>query len=167
MVENRGSLPECEFSRLVSHRTTSISEMIASTELECSVKGYEAAIFRSCSSVTTGNITFQLFGQRLTQMFAGPNPFPTLDGSVPQPERVDDSHETMPPAQPTTSVPAIQKRSQPLSIPQVSEPSSSASKRNASGSSLSQSLRKYKVSRPGDGWYVAYNAVLPGVCYGA
>ena len=146
-------------------RFASISEMILSTELECSVKGYDNAVFYTCSSTIQGNIKFQLFTERVARMFTGSDPFPVPDCTTRQPER-GNVHQTMPPVQPTTSVVVVEKPPRLPLVPQVAESSSSASKRSASGSSLVLPSRRYKVSRHNDGWYVVYNAVLPGVCYG-
>jgi hypothetical protein len=61
---------------------------------------------------------------------------------------------------------AVVSRDHHVPATQVAESSKSAGKRNASGP-LPTSSRSFKISRPGDGWYVAHNAVLPGVCFGA
>ena len=87
-------------------------------------------------------------------MFSGPDPFSGVAGLLPQKSEGGSRK----------AVPAALKR--PLSpfALQVAESSKTASKRNASGSSLTPS-RKSKVPRPGDGWYVAHKAVVPGVYY--
>ena len=97
LVENQGLLPKCEYFRLVLQRFGSISDIILSTELECSVKSYNDAIFRTCSSIAQGNIKFQLFIERVAQMFTGPDLFPDPDSLIPQPGG-DDLHEAIPPA---------------------------------------------------------------------
>ena len=127
-------------------------------ELKASVKGYHGAIFRSCSSVTEGQIKYHLFAKRVARMFAGPDLFPTM----PQQLEGRDFHGTVAADQRIAPIPVTPKHLPP----QVAESSNTASKRNASYSSLASSVRKLKVSRPSDGWYVAFNAVLPGTYYG-
>ena len=100
-------------------------------------------------------------------MFTDPDIFSGVDGLMPQPEGGDDSCEVKSAIQPIVPVPAVQKHFPPPLAPQTAESSKSAGKRNASGSLPTSPLRKYKLSRPGDGWYIAHNAVLPGVYYGA
>jgi hypothetical protein len=127
-----------------------------STELECSIKGYSDAVFQSCASHAEGNIRFRLFVQRVGQMFAGPDPFSKVTGMIPSPDRTGST------SQPVTPIPVTE----PLLAPQDTEPSEVASKRVLSSSSHAPPPPRFKLSRPGDGWYVAHNAVLPGVYYG-
>ena len=135
--------------------------LLSSTEIECSVKGYDGAVFQSCSSPAEGNIKFRLFAERVGQMFAGSDPFSGITGMMSRPE---GCHEATP--QPVSSVPSIPKRSELLLTPKVAESSKAASKYKPSGSSHVSPLQDPKVCRPGDGWYVVHNAVLPGVYYG-
>lgn len=60
----------------------------------------------------------------------------------------------------TQSLSAVLQHTLPP-VTQVAESSKSAGKR------VTPHLFKFKASRPGDGWYVAHNAVHPGVYYGA
>ena len=170
------------------------------TKLECSVKGYTGAIFQHCSSPIEGNIKFQLFTQRVTQMFAGPDLFSGVDALVPPPtggkglEEIPATQSSAP-----TSVfhnyiwPALQvadlskstsKRNNPRPSKHVNpgpsrhdNPGSSkhidtgpskcvdagSSRCDDARPSLVSSTHPHKTPSPGDGWYIVYNAVIPGV----
>lgn len=114
-------------------------------------------------------------------MFAGPDPFAGVDTLMSQ-QLGGNLQETAPATQHTapppialkrvTSVPVTSKRVSPVLLtskhlaPQVAESSKMSGKRNASNSSSVLRMRIPKVTRPGDGWYVAHNAVSPGTYYG-
>jgi hypothetical protein len=100
-------------------------------------------------------------------MFADPDLFSGVDGLMPQLEGGDDSRGAKSAIRSIAPVPEVQKHFPPPLTPQTAESSKSAGKRNASGSLPASPQRKFKLSRPGDGWYIAHNAVLPGVYYGA
>lgn len=181
------------------------------TELECSVKGYTSAIFQHCSLPIEGNIKFQLFTQRVAQMFAGPDPFSGVDALVPLPtggkglEEIPATQSSAPTSVfPNYIWPALQvadsskstsNRDNPRPSKHVNpgpsrhnNPGSSkcidtgpskcidagpskhvdagSSRRNDAGPSLISSTHPHKTPSPGDGWYVAYNAVIPGVYCG-
>jgi hypothetical protein len=93
-------------------------------------------------------------------MFAGPDPFPQVVELMSQSQ---DSHETRPTVRP---VAGTSNRSKSPFTSQVAGSSKTASKRKLSSPSHASLTQKFKISRPGDGWYVAHNAVLPGVYYG-
>lgn len=98
-------------------------------------------------------------------MFTGPDPFASVDDLMPQQlEGVENLRGKLPGIRRVVRTPTTQNHL----APQVAESSKAASKRNAnaSSSSLIAPLEKSKVTRPGDGWYVAYDAVSPGVYYG-
>ena len=97
-------------------------------------------------------------------MFSGPDPFAGVESLLPH-KSEGGSRRTVPVVQHITPVPAALKCPLSSPAPQVAESSKTASKRNTSGSSLTPS-RRSKVPRPGDGWYVAHKAAVPGVYYG-
>ena len=132
-----------------------------SMELKCSIKGYDGAVFRSCSSSMEGVIKFWLFAEQVGQMFTGSDPFSGTTGTISRPEGY---HEATP--QPVSPVPIIPKRSELPRTPRVAESSKAASKYKPSSLFYVSPLQNPKVCSPGDGWYVAHNAVLPGVYYG-
>jgi len=139
---------------------------LPSSELEACVKGYEGSIFQSCSSVAEGKIKFQIFVERVAQMFAGPDMFAGVEGLMSQQLEEGDLRGTTPATRLIAPVPVVPIHSLPAPTPLVAESSRSASKRNASGSLPAPLSQRLKVTRPGDGWYVAHNAALPGVYYG-
>ena len=166
-----GFLPECECP-CVYLRRPSISDMVISTELEGCVKGYENAIFQSCSSVSEGNIKFQLFTQRVVEMFANSDPFSGVESLMPR--QKEERREATPAPQLTAPVQVTPTNSLSSLPPQVAESSRAASKRRAVDPPLNPPqnanvtpLQKSKVTRPGEGWYVVHTGVLPGVYYGA
>jgi len=108
-----------------------------------------------------GVIKFWLFAEQVGQMFAGSDPFSGTTGTISRPE---GCHEVTP--QPVSPVPIIPKRSELLLMPRVAESSKAASKYKPSSLSYVSPLQNPKVCHPGNGWYVAHNAVLPGVYYG-
>ncbi|KAF9782643.1 hypothetical protein BJ322DRAFT_1110520 [Thelephora terrestris] len=135
------------------------------SELEASVKGYDGAVFRACSSVSEGKIKFEIFSGRVHQMFNVSDPFAGVEALMPQ--LAEDACETTPGAQSITPAPVTPVRS-PLPCPsQLVESSRAASKRKAVDSPPALIPQdSYKGSRPGDGWYVVHTGVLPGVYYG-
>ena len=154
-----------------------------STELECSVKGFPNAVFRSCSSLTEGQIKLHLFAEHVVQMFAGPDPFSDVDDLLPQWDGVNGQQEMAPVTRPTTPAPVTPEHYPPA--PQVKESrsttpdmppelpasriagsSKSAANYDGPSSSLVSSPPGPNIPRPGDGWYVAHHAVLPGVYCG-
>jgi hypothetical protein len=139
--------------------------LLSSSELEACVKNFDSPVFRSCSSVAEGKIKFELFTEKIAQMFSGPDPFSGVAGLLLRKLEEGSPHKVVPAVQSITPVPVVPKHSPSPRSPQVAESSNSASKRRASGSLLG-SLQKARASRPGDGWYVAHNAVIPGVYYG-
>ncbi|KAF9777749.1 hypothetical protein BJ322DRAFT_1114794 [Thelephora terrestris] len=62
------------------------------SELEACVRGYENAIFRSCSSVAEGKIKFQLFAEQVNQIPSVPDPFAGVEALMPQ--RAEEIRET-------------------------------------------------------------------------
>ena len=134
------------------------------TELECSVKGYTGAIFQSCSSLADANIRFQLFSQRVAQMFTGLDPFSGVANFVPPPVGGNDLQE-IPAVQATTPTQIASHNLPPA--PQVAASPKSAIKRNDPGPSLVLPACRLKNPQPGDGWYIVYKGVLPGVYYGS
>jgi len=132
-------------------------------ELEASVKGNNEAVFRPCSSVADGKIKFQLFAERVAMMFTDLDPVSSVGVSMfRQPEKSVNPRGKVLATQSVAPVPVA-----PTHLaPQVAESSKAASKHPASGPSLILPGRKPKASRPGDGWYVAHNAALPGAYYG-
>ncbi|KAF9787403.1 hypothetical protein BJ322DRAFT_1107468 [Thelephora terrestris] len=141
------------------------------TELECSVKGYAGAIFRSCSSISEGKIKLQLFSERISLLFAGPDPFSGVEDLMPRREEFDNQRVIETAAKSMTPVLAMPN----LSLaPGPANPSHAAPNRvgvlpkstsdEVAESSKSASSRK--GPRPGEGWYVAYHAVLPGIYFG-
>lgn len=135
----------------------------SSTELEGCVRGYENAIFQSCASVAEGNIKFQIFIQRVVEMFKVPDLFSGVDTLMLQ--RQEGGGGTTSISQPTIPVQVVLTHSQ-HSTP-VAESSKAASKRRAVDPPPSPPPQKSKLVRPGDGWYVVHTGVLPGVYYGA
>ena len=129
-----------------------------STELELSVKGHAGAVFRSCSSISQGQVVYQRFAKRVVEFFANPDPFSDANDLTPQPREPTPAIQAI--------APALAPRHPPLPLTSESAgPSGLGSKRNASGS-FSPTLRNSKAARPSDGWFVAHHAVLPGVYYG-
>lgn len=96
-------------------------------------------------------------------MFAGSDPFSAVAGMMSQQE---GRYRTMPTTRSATPALPTLEQSGPSFTPQVAESSKAAWKHKASGFSSVQPLESLRLSRPGDGWYVAHNAVLPGVYYG-
>jgi hypothetical protein len=137
---------------------------LSSSELEACVKGYENATFQSCSSVAEGNIKFQLFTQRVVEMFTTSDPFCGVGALMPR--QKEEPSESISVAQPTTPVQVAAVHLQPSVQPQVAESSKAASKRRAIDPSLTPFSDKPKVARPGDGWYVVHTGFLPGVYFG-
>lgn len=138
---------------------------LLSTELECSVKGYPNAVFRSCSSATEANIKFHLFTERIVQMFDGPDPFSGVDALTLKEEEVNYQQPAAPDIQssPTLAFPKLSLTPQVTEswntpLDDVAGPSKLASNRDGARSSCS-----FDVPRRANGWYVAYHAVLPGV----
>lgn len=134
------------------------------SELEASVKGYTNSIFRSCSSPADGNIKFQLFTQRVVEMFAGPDPDPFSSANARIPLPAQSGSQEVPTIRSATLAPIISQYLRPA--PQVAESSKSALKRADSGSTLVSPMRRLRIPPSGDGWYVASDAVLPGVYCG-
>lgn len=141
----------------------------SSTELEGSVKGYSGAIFRSCSSTTEGKIKFQLFSERVAQMFKATDPFSDVDSLTLGQGGTDGKQRVISAVKPTTPVLVLPKL--PLALPAtkswntgsdgVAESSKMALNRDGARSS-----RRSKTPHHVDGWYVAHCAILPGVYYG-
>lgn len=115
-------------------------------------------------------------------MFAGSDPFSDVDSLILQPEDVDEQEGSTPAAQPATPVLAIPKLPPvpqavgPQNTASNYAPESSKSALNTGIPGLSKSvsiddrsssaaspLHIPGVPRPGDGWYVAHRAALPGV----
>lgn len=130
---------------------------LSSSELECSIRGFGGAIYRCCSSVTRGKIKFDLFSQQLAHMFADRDPYSSVDLLVLEAEEFSIQQQIAPPEPPATPVPEAQRL--PLA-PQV-ESWNAASSCDGAGR-----LGGPSSPRNGDGWYVAYRAILPGVYYG-
>jgi len=158
----------------------------SSTELEASVSGYTGAIFRSCPSIAEAQIRFRLFTAKVAKWFAGPDPFHGVGNLLTVIEIEDsdeddydnddnsDGDEEMGPA-PQPATPELATPELPLT-PQVSGPSDVASIDVPASSDVieapggivpasSASLTAGSL-KPGDGWYVVYAAVFPGVFYG-
>jgi hypothetical protein len=76
---------------------------------------------------------------------------------MPKVEEVDEQQPTLPPVQPDTPTPTVSEL--PL-VPQTPEPQIPASKSDDERSD------EPNAPRHGDGWYVAYRAILPGTYYG-
>lgn len=143
-----------------SSRTTPHPSLItfSSTELELSVKGHAHAVFRSCSSISEGQVKYQHFAKQVAEMFAGPDPFPRTGSLTLRPREATPVIQAIVPPLPTRDTPL------PLAS-QSAGPSGLGSKRNASDS-FTPPVRSSKTPRPSDGWFVAHHAVLPGVYYG-
>ena len=108
---------------------------------------------------------FQLFTQWVADMFAGPGPDPFSDLNAPAPMPAQGGLQGTLTVQSATLTPIVPKYL--WSVPQVVESSKSALKRHAkSRSSLISPMHCLKIPLPGDGWYVAFNAVLPGIYCG-
>ena len=111
----------------------------------------------------------QLFAERLAQMFNGTDPFFNVDSLVLKQEEADNKQQVTPVVKPTTPSPVLPKLPLALHVGEswnaasgaVAESSTSASNRNGF-----RSMYRLSVPRRGDGWYVAYHAVLPGVYCG-
>ena len=157
---------KCKYFHVIARHTFGFLTQLSRSELEACVKGHVNAVFRSCSSLTDANIKFQLFTQRVVDMFAGPGPDPFSDANAlaPTPARGElQETPTVRSAIPTPIVPKYLRY-----VPQVAESSKSALKQRAdSGSSLVSPMRCLKIPLPGDGWYLVYNGVLPGVYCGS
>ena len=98
------------------------------------------------------------------RIFAGPDPFASVACLLPQPLVEGGSREMVLAIPSITPAPVTPKRSRSPLKSQVAESSKKALKRDASGSPLVPS-QKIGAPRPGDGWYVAHNAAVPGVYY--
>ena len=99
-------------------------------------------------------------------MFAGPGPDPFSDVNALAPTPARGELQGTPTVRSATPTPIVPKYLR--SVPQVAESSKSALKRRAEpGLSLVSPMRRLKIPLPGDGWYVAFNAVLPGVYCGS
>ena len=132
----------------------------SSTELECSIKGYRGAIFQSCSSDTEAKIRFDIFTERISKMFAGPDPFPKVEALMSKLEEADELQQTPPPVEPKTPVRVTPE------LPLASQgPKPSTTTSNVDDVNVNQS-DKPSILRNGDGWYVAHCAILPGTYYG-
>ena len=92
-------------------------------------------------------------------MFAGSDPFSEVDGLILQAEEVINEQKITPPQQPATPVAVVPEL--PLA-PQVAGPPLDT----ASDDDGAKPFDGSSVPPNGDGWYVAYHAVLPGAYYG-
>lgn len=135
--------------------------MTPSTDLESSIKGFSGAIFHSCTSESEGKIRFELLLQRVSLMFKTDDPFAGVGTLM---SHQDDGMSIEPPVStPTpTPQPAIgpsNSQSQWTVIIANSQPSTSAP----------SSHRAAKATRliSNQGWFIAWNAAIPGVYYGA
>ena len=147
--------------------------LLSRTELECSVKGYDGALFRSCSSVAEGKIKFRLFTERVSRMFSNGDPFANVDGLVKQ----EDTEGEPPAAQNIAPVPVDRKLRPRPRVPepsQVSEPSQTPEPSSATADNFARPSPAPGCDRAGrasgsgslhrtEGYYVAFRAVLPGV----
>ena len=134
-------------------------------------------MFRPCSGLSEGKIKFELFAQRVALMFAdSADPFSAVDVLLPrqgedvvmhpQGEDVVMSHEgedipTGPPV--TTTIPTPQ----PIAGPSTSRTSRTG--KAVDYGILTSALSSHHITGtpvPNQGWFVAFNAVLPGVYYG-
>lgn len=169
------SLSECKCPNVICIGLFGRLTRASSTELECSIRGYTGAIYRSCSSVTEGNIRSYLFAEKVAQFFAGGDPFSNVQDLLPTPEEDDDQQDDEFGSQPSS--PDLMMPDLPLAS-QGDDPSSATSVGEAPPSELpsndtqepSQSAVNHEgtgpSSSPTDGWYVAFHAVLPGVYFG-
>jgi len=134
----------------------SIFSQPPSTELESSVKGFSGALFYSCSSQSEAEIKFELFSQTVTLMFAdSPDPFSVVGGGL-IPRQGGDVF-TDPPI--GTPAPAPQP---------VAGPSTSRSSRTGKAVDYRTPTPHHAMGTAisNEGWFVAFNAVIPGVYYG-
>ena len=101
-------------------------------------------------------------------MFAGPDPFSHFDSPVPLAAGKDSlAQAPTTQATPTPSL-SVPRRARPA--PQIAESSKMALEHEDPTSVLTVSIRRHlKLASPGqtEGWFVAFNAVLPGVCCGS
>ena len=99
----------------------------------------------------------------LTQIFAGPDLFSEVDSLVPKLEGadeqpLDEQPNTGPPEQPVT--PRVVPSELPAGHTVVESPAV------APGCNSAMHPDIHNVPHNGDGWYVAYHAILPGTYYG-
>ena len=156
---------KCNYFHIIASHTFGSLTRLSRSELEACVKGYNNAVFRCCPSLTDANIKFQLFIQRVADMFAGPGPDPFSDVNALAATPARGRLQETPTVRSATLTPIVPKHFR--HVPQVAESSKSALKQRAdSGSSLASPMRRLKIPPPGDGWYLVYNGVLPGVYCG-
>ena len=150
----------------------------SSTEVEASVKGFSGAIYRSCASVGEGKIRLQLFIEKIGALFAGSDPFSFVDDMILEPDSEgadgDDGGDDEPAPAVGTTAPALTAPNLPLA-PNVDPTAASTGDveykpaSNDVAESSKSALNRQVASpapRPREGWFVAYNAVLPGVYLG-
>ena len=129
------------------------------------MKSYLGAIFTPVphSAMRTSNSSF--FTQEVTKMFTGPGQdlFAGVDGLLTPLAPASNSPQEVPIVPPITTALIALKYPQP----QVAELSKAALKCASSGLSFASSKCRAKFSPTSDGWYVAYNAALPGVYCGS
>lgn len=103
-------------------------------------------------------------------MFAGSDPFPGGDVLIPQQPGRGDPCGTTPAFQRAAPLPVSSRSVTPIPVAPKRITSVPAAPKHlvqqTAESSKVAAKRKLKASRPGDGWYVAHNAVAPGTYYG-